>query len=399
MSLTWQQFTTVQNPEEDTPIHLKTPTIFKDFFLKPSLLQALDHLDYHYPSPIQTLLIPKIASGKENIFARANNGSGKTAAYLIPILNEINKLSVNPQAIVLVPSRELGVQTFRMAQAIGKFGDYKIACLLGGMDTNYDIQCVATGPQLIIGTPGRMLDMMTKYLINVNEIRYVILDEIDKLCTQDFEPVVELLVEIMNFARIICISTTYPVSMEKHYKKIQSLGPHLFVNTMKQIFLPSIQQYYVYLKEDEKFMALNSLIGTLKYKQMLIFCNSNKRVEILTKNLTEAGVECIEVSSLVMQDERLSRMDKFNYGKARVMVCSDLVSRGCDFPNVEVAIHYDFPKYSDSYVHRIGRVGRLCAKGCSICFVKDSDKHLMFQFQQDLDVTIEPFSQYIYGSL
>ena len=383
---------TINNPEEETERHTIDVTAtsksdFEDLFLKDELLQGILEKGYEFPSPIQHSLIP-LALKKKNIIARAKNGTGKTASYLIPILNEIKPLTIETQALILVPTRELALQCEHLIRQLAKYIDLTICSVIGGSSIKDDITRLCKGAHVVIGTPGRVVDLITKAIIDLSFLRTIVLDEVDKLLSQDFKILIQNTMNLISRdTQVLMLSATFPQTIKPFLD--QFVPNHVEINMCHELVLIGITQYYAYLKEDQKFLCLLSLLKRLQINQAIVFCNSNRRVEFLAKMLKKVHVDCRYIHSKINQNDRIRILERFISGDVRYLVCSDLLSRGIDVANVNVIINFDMPKNSHTYLHRIGRSGRFGTYAIAINFIKDNDKHYMFTIESQLKTEIQ----------
>lgn len=313
-------------------------------------------MGWEKPSPIQEAAIPIALSGKD-ILARAKNGTGKTGAYCIPILEQVDEKKDYIQALVIVPTRELALQTSQICIAISKRLNIKVMVTTGGTNLKEDIMRLYQKVQVVIATPGRILDLMDKGVANMDQCKLLVLDEADKLLSQDFKGMLDhVIMKLPRERQILLFSATFPLTvkqfMDKHLK-----NPYE-INLMEELTLKGVTQYYAFVQERQKVHCLNTLFSKLQINQSIIFCNSTQRVELLAKKITELGYCCYYIHAKMAQIHRNRVFHDFRNGLCRNLVCSDLFTRGIDVQAVNVVINFDFPKMAETYLHRIGRSGR-----------------------------------------
>lgn len=254
---------------------------FEDYLLKRELLMGIFEKGYEKPSPIQEESIPVALAGK-NILARAKNGTGKTAAYLIPLLEKCDSKKSHIQALVLVPTRELALQTSQICKELGKHLGVQVMVTTGGTSLKDDIMRLYSDVHIIIATPGRILDLMRKGVAKVDSCQILVMDEADKLLSMDFKGFLEDIISFFPPSRqILLYSATFPVSVKEFKDKY--LEKAYEINLMEELTLKGITQYYVFLEERQKVHCLNTLFSKLQVNQAIIFCNSVQRVELLAK--------------------------------------------------------------------------------------------------------------------
>ncbi|KAJ3424739.1 dead-box atp-dependent RNA helicase [Anaeramoeba flamelloides] len=366
---------------------------FEDYYLQVPLLKGIFEMGYEKPSPVQEKTIPVALAGKD-ILARAKNGTGKTASYLIPILEKIDKKKKHIQAIVLVPIRELAMQTSQICKKLSKHMGINVIITTGGTRLNEDIMRLEETVHVVIATPGRILDLIKKNVADVSKTSVIVLDEADKLLSQNFQSTISQLIgHLPQNRQIMLFSATFPITVkyfiQKHLKK-----PHE-INLMTELTLSGLTQFYAFVEERQKVHCLNTLFSKLQINQSIIFCNSVKRVNLLAKKITELGYSCYYIHSKMSQEDRNKVFHAFRNGATRNLVCSDLFTRGIDVPGVNVVINFDLPKTSETYLHRIGRSGRFGHLGLAINLVTYTDRFNLYKIEKELDTEIQPIPQTI----
>jgi ATP-dependent RNA helicase DDX6/DHH1 len=361
---------------------------FEDFFLKRELLMGIFEKGFDKPSPIQEEAIPIALAGR-NILARAKNGTGKTGAYVIPTLEKVDINKDHIQALLLVPTRELAMQTSAVVKELGKH--MKVSCMIttGGTNLKDDVMRLYNPVHILVATPGRILDLAEKTAADLSRCSLVCLDEADKLLSPTFEPIVEKLINFCAPTRqILLFSATFPKSV-KSFKDKNIKNP-FEINLMDELTLKGITQYYAFVEERQKVQCLNTLFSKLDVNQCIIFCNSTNRVELLAKKVTELGASCFFIHSKMRQEHRNRVFHEFRQGATRHMVASDLITRGIDVQTVNVVINFDFPRNSETYLHRIGRSGRFGHLGLAINMITYDDRFDLFRIEQELGTEIQP---------
>src|SRR5215469_3082317 len=327
---------------------------------------------FEKPSPIQEEAIPVALTGRD-ILARAKNGTGKTAAFVIPTLERINSKSNKTQALILVPTRELALQTSQVCKTLGKHLGINVMVTTGGTTLRDDIVRLSDPVHIIVGTPGRILDLAGKSVADLSECPMFIMDEADKLLSVEFTPVIEQLLAFHPKDRqVMLFSATFPMIV-KSFKDKHMKSPYE-INLMEELTLRGVTQYYAFVEERQKVHCLNTLFQKLQINQSIIFCNSTNRVELLAKKITELGYSCFYSHARMLQQARNRVFHDFRNGKCRNLVCSDLLTRGIDIQAVNVVINFDFPKHSETYLHRIGRSGRYGHLGLAINLITYDDR-------------------------
>jgi ATP-dependent RNA helicase DDX6/DHH1 len=370
---------------------------FEDFGLKRDLLMGIFEAGFEKPSPIQEESIPVALTGRD-ILARAKNGTGKTAAFVIPALEKINPKVSKIQCLILVPTRELAMQTSQVCKTLGKHLGINVMVTTGGTGLRDDIVRLQDPVHIVVGTPGRILDLAGKQVADLSECPMFIMDEADKLLSVEFTPVIEQLLRFHPKDRqVMLFSATFPISV-KDFSDKNMTSPYE-INLMDELTLRGITQYYAYVEEKQKVHCLNTLFSKLQINQSIIFCNSTNRVELLAKKITELGYSCFYSHAKMAQQARNRVFHDFRNGVCRNLVCSDLLTRGIDIQAVNVVINFDFPKNAETYLHRIGRSGRYGHLGLAINLINWDDRFNLYNIERDLGTEIQPIPQTIDKSL
>ena len=361
---------------------------FEDYFLKRELLMGIFEKGFERPSPVQERAIPIILQNR-NVLARAKNGTGKTAAFIIPCLEKTDPVKKHIQVLILIPTRELALQTSAVVRELGKH--MKVECMVstGGTSLKDDIMRLYKPVHVLVGTPGRILDLSEKGVAILTQCHTLIMDEADKLLSPEFEPLLEKLVLHCSPERQICLfSATFPVSVKKFKDKF--IHHPYEINLMDDLTLKGITQFYAFVEERQKVHCLHTLFTKLEINQSVIFCNSVNRVELLAKKITELGYSCFYIHAKMQQSHRNRVFHEFRNGSTRHLVSSDLFTRGIDIQSVNVVINFDFPKTSETYLHRIGRAGRFGHLGLAINLITFDDRFNHYRIESELATEIKP---------
>ncbi|KAI7888372.1 ATP-dependent RNA helicase DHH1 [Mucor mucedo] len=380
-------------PEKDTRPQTEDVTAtkgneFEDYFLKRELLMGIFEAGFERPSPIQEEAIPIALTGRD-ILARAKNGTGKTAAFVIPTLEKINNKKAKIQALLLVPTRELALQTAQVCKNLGKHLNIQVMVTTGGTTLKDDIMRLSEPVHVVVGTPGRILDLASKNVADFSEASTFVMDEADKLLSPEFTPIIDQLISYFPKDRqIMLFSATFPMIV-KTFKEKYLVKPYE-INLMDELTLRGVTQYYAYVEEKQKVHCLNTLFSKLQINQSIIFCNSTNRVELLAKKITELGYSCFYSHAKMLQSHRNRVFHDFRNGVCRNLVCSDLLTRGIDIQAVNVVINFDFPKNAETYLHRIGRSGRFGHLGLAINLITYEDRFNLYKIERELGTEIQP---------
>uniref|UniRef100_A0A224XCK6 RNA helicase n=2 Tax=Panstrongylus TaxID=65342 RepID=A0A224XCK6_9HEMI len=371
---------------------------FEEFCLKRELLMGIFEKGWERPSPIQEAAIPVTLTGR-NILARAKNGTGKTGAYSIPVLEQVDPKIGHIQALIIVPTRELALQTSQICIELAKHTQIKVMVTTGGTNLRDDIMRFFQIVHVVIATPGRILDLMEKNVAHMEHCRVLVLDEADKLLSQDFKGMLDQVIARLPLEnrQILLYSATFPLQVKQFMDK-HLIDPYE-INLMEELTLKGVTQYYAFVQERQKVHCLNTLFSKLQINQSIIFCNSTQRVELLAKKITELGYCCYYIHAKMAQAHRNRVFHDFRSGLCRNLVCSDLFTRGIDVQAVNVVINFDFPRMAETYLHRIGRSGRFGHLGIAINLITYEDRFALHRIEQELGTEIKPIPKTIDPSL
>jgi len=394
----------IKRPERD--LRPKTEDVtetkgndFEDFGLKRTLLMGIFEANYEKPSPIQEESLPRILLGK-NILARAKNGTGKTGAFGIPCLQMVDDHSTKTQVVVLSPTRELALQTSGVFIQLAQHMPIIIMSSCGGMSLKEDILRLSSpqGVHVIVATPGRLWDLVNQGIADLSYVKVFCLDEADKLLSGDFVKIVEEILGACPPARqLLLYSATFPEKVQDFCAKWMPI--HDRINLMTDLTLKGVTQYYAYVDEKQKVLCLHTLFKRLEINQAIIFCNSANRVELLAQKITRLGFSCYYIHSGMAQQHRNKVFHDFRSGHCKNLVCTDLFTRGIDIAAVNVVINFDFPRSSETYLHRIGRSGRFGHLGLAINFITNRNRESLYKIEQELNTEIKPIPTEIDTSL
>eukprot|EP00911_Craspedida_sp_UC1_P002134 UC1_evm1s1641 len=370
---------------------------FEDFYLKRELLMGIFEKGFEKPSPVQEESIPVALTGRD-ILARAKNGTGKTGAFLIPTLQLIDTKQNHTQGVVIVPTRELALQTAQIAKEFGKHMNLEVVTTTGGTSLRDDIIRFEDTVHLVVATPGRLLDLMERGIAKMDQCRIFVMDEADKLLSMDFRGLLDNVLGMLPENRqVMLFSATFPVTV-KDFKDRHMTNPYE-INLMESLTLKGVTQYYAFVEERQKLHCLNTLFSKLQINQSIIFCASATRVELLAKKITQLGYSCFYIHSKMQQSHRNRVFSDFRKGATRHLVCTDLFTRGIDIQAVNVVINFDFPDKAETYLHRIGRSGRWGHLGIAINLITGENRFSLYRIEQELGTTIQPIPAVIDKSL
>ena len=368
---------------------------FDDLNLNDKLLRGIYSHGFESPSPIQAKAIPHM-NAKKDLIAQAQSGTGKTGAFSIGILNNINPELKEIQALVINPTHELANQSCNVMQDLSTYMDVSVLPVVGGTNVRKCQDDLKKRPQIVVGTPGRILDMIQKQYLITDKIKILIFDEADEILSYGFKETIHNIIQYIPKDTQICIySATIPDEVLDLTDKFMNKPERILVDKDK-LTLDGIIQFYINVKvNDWKFEVLKDIYDTINVSQCIIYINSKNKLKEVNDRLKANGfpVECIhgELSG----DLRKHIMEDFKSGKLRILLSTDLLSRGIDIQQLSLVINYDLPREKETYIHRIGRSGRYGRKGVSINFITDRDLEYQNEIQSYYNTKIEEMPQNI----
>ena len=362
---------------------------FESMELKEKLLRGIFAMGFEKPSPIQTRAIKPVID-RNDVIGQAQSGTGKTATFLIGTLQTIDETINKPQALILAPTRELSEQIFNVLNGLSAYMKTNNMLLIGGTRRQDDIKKLESGMQIIVGTPGRVFDMLKSLALRSDLMKLFVLDEADEMLSKGFqEQIYEIFQYIPKGANVALFSATMPQEALVLTKRFMNNPVEILVKK-EQLTLEGIHQFYIAIeKEIWKLDTLCDLYEKLTISQSIIYCNAKRKADWLKEQLElkDFTVQCLH--SDMSQEERKEVMDSFRTGELRVLIATDIISRGIDVQQVSIVINYDIPKYNDTYIHRIGRSGRYGRKGLAINFVVYEDIKRLKEIQDYYETQIE----------
>ncbi len=331
--------------------------------------RSLIEMGFEEFTEIQELTIPLIEAGKD-IIGHSQTGTGKTAAFTLPLLERLDFNNPNIQAIIICPTRELAVQVKGEIDNIGKYlPDLKTVAIYGGEPITKQIHSLKFKPQIVVGTPGRIIDHINRKLVRLGEINYLVLDEADEMLKMGFKEELETILDASNPDRqTVMFSATMPkpiLNITKKYMK----DPEKISVVSGEETNKDITQYYYTIHEKNKVEGVSRLLQVYNPALTLIFCNTKRKVDDVTRELIKKGYNVNKIHGDLQQTTRMHVLDSFHAGTLDILVATDVAARGLDIKNVEVVINFDVPEKAEYYIHRIGRTGRIGNKGYSFTLV------------------------------
>ncbi|WP_250886825.1 DEAD/DEAH box helicase [Bacillus sp. SM2101] len=342
--------------------------MFNELGLSEPLLKAINKMGFEESTPIQAQTIP-LGLQHKDVIGQAQTGTGKTAAFGIPLIEKINIAEDKTQGIVIAPTRELAIQVSEELYKIGSFKGVRILPVYGGQDIGRQIRGLKKRPHLIVGTPGRMIDHIKRKTLRLDNIHTVVLDEADEMLNMGFiEDIESILSHIPNERQTLLFSATMPGPIQRIAERFMN-NPEVVKVKAKEVTVPNIEQYYIEVQEKKKFDILTRLLDIQSPELAIIFGRTKRRVDELSEALSLRGYSAEGIHGDMTQAKRISVLRKFKAGSIDVLVATDVAARGLDISGVTHVYNFDIPQDPESYVHRIGRTGRAGKTGAAITFV------------------------------
>lgn len=343
-------------------------TKFSELGLDENVLKSVERMGFEEATPIQSKTIPLAIAGKD-LIGQAQTGTGKTAAFGLPLIQKIDPKNDNVQAIIIAPTRELAIQVAEELYKLSFDKRARVLSVYGGSDIGRQIRSLKKNPQIVVGTPGRVLDHIRRKTLKLNNVETVVMDEADEMLNMGFIDDIEtILSEIPKERQTLLFSATMPDPIRRIAERYMQ-SPEVVRVAAKEMTALLIEQFYVKVQEKEKFEALVRLLDVQAPKLSIIFGRTKRRVDEVSRALDMRGFNAEGIHGDLTQAKRLSVLRKFKEGKIDILVATDVAARGLDISNVSHVYNFDIPQDPESYVHRIGRTGRAGKEGMAVTFV------------------------------
>lgn len=365
---------------------------FNELNLSNEILKAVEDLGFEEATPIQSLAIPVMMAGGD-LIGQAQTGTGKTAAFGIPLLEKVDAKNKNVQAIILCPTRELAIQ---VCEELKLFSKYKrginIVPVYGGQPIQRQMMALSKGAQIVVGTPGRVIDHLERRTLKLENASTVVLDEADEMLDMGFRDDIELILKSLPEERqTVFFSATMPKEFMFLTKKYQH-RPEMIKVVSEKLTVPLIEQYYFDIREHQKLEALSRCLDMYDPKLSLVFCNTKKKVDEVVSSLQARGYSADALHGDMNQSQRDRVMAKFRSGSIELLIATDVAARGIDVDDIDMVFNFDVPKDDEDYVHRIGRTGRAGRTGKAYTFVSGKDIYKLRDIQRYTKVNIKRVS-------
>ena len=354
-----------------------TTTTFADLQIHPAVLQAVVDVGYESPSAIQAATIPALLAGSD-VVGLAQTGTGKTAAFAIPILSRIDTANKVTQALVLAPTRELALQ---VAEAFSRYGAHlpqiNVLPIYGGSSYGVQLAGLKRGAQVVVGTPGRVIDHLERQTLDLSRVDYLVLDEADEMLTMGFaEDVERILSETPEYKQVALFSATMPKAIRKLTTKYLHDPLEVTVET-KTATAENISQRYIQVAGPRKMDALTRVLEVEPFEAMIVFVRTKQATEEVAERLRARGFSAAAINGDIPQSQRERTINALRDGGVDILVATDVAARGLDVDRISHVLNYDIPQDAESYVHRIGRTGRAGRSGSALLFVSPRERHLL----------------------
>ncbi len=355
---------------------------FEEFEIDERILRAVEDMGFEEASPIQAQAIPELLAGKD-VIGQAQTGTGKTAAYSIPLLMSIKPEIKKPQAVVLCPTRELAIQVADEIRKLAKYmSDIKVLPVYGGQEIVKQIKSLKNGVQIIVGTPGRVMDHMRRKTVKFDEVKMVVLDEADEMLDMGFREDMETILSgTPDERQTVMFSATMPKPILDIAGRFQN-DPYMIKVVRKELTVENIEQFYYEVRPKNKPELLCRLIDIYNPKLSVVFCNTKRQVDELISELKGRGYFADGIHGDMKQQQRDRVMSDFRSGKTEILIATDVAARGIDVDDVDVVFNYDLPQDEEYYVHRIGRTGRAGREGVALSFVSGKEAYKLKEIER-----------------
>ena len=378
----------MSNEDQDDPT---TPEVtFADLGLSEPVLKALADVGYETPSAIQAATIPPLLAGRD-VVGLAQTGTGKTAAFALPILSRLDLSQKAPQALVLAPTRELALQVCEAFERYAaRIKGVHVLPVYGGQAYGVQLSALRRGVHVVVGTPGRIMDHLEKGTLDLTQLRFLVLDEADEMLNMGFaEDVETILADTPADKNVALFSATMPAQIRRISKQYLTDPEEITVKN-KTATAPNITQRYLMVSYPQKVDALTRILEVENFEGMIVFVRTKNETETLAEKLRARGFSAMAINGDVPQAQRERTVNQLKSGKLDILVATDVAARGLDVERISHVVNYDIPTDTESYVHRIGRTGRAGRKGDAISFVTPRERHLLRAIEK---ATRQPLTQ------
>ncbi len=360
---------------------------FKELKINEKIKKALEDMDFIDMMPIQEATIPVILNG-ENIIGEAETGTGKTGAFLIPLLNNIDYKSGKTECLIVTPTRELAIQIVNEVKKFGKYLKPSFVTLVGGESIRDQVRLLNSNPSIVVGTLGRINDHLRNNKLNLSNVKYFVLDEADEMLKEGFkEDITSINNKIPKDKQTLLFSATISKQILSLSKNIMDDYKFISVKDVNNTSI-NIEQFYIIMKEKQKFSTLTKLLDIDNPKSAIIFGRTKRRVDELNEALNKCGYKSVGIHGDLSQQQRNAVMKKFRENQVSILVATDVAARGIDISDITHVYNFDLPQEVEFYIHRVGRTGRARKQGISYSFIKDTEMNHIRRIEKETNVKI-----------
>lgn len=366
---------------------------FQDFGLKPQILQAITGLGYTVPTQIQQEVWALASEGK-NVVGQSQTGTGKTTAFLLPLLEAISNRDRFPQVLIVAPTRELVAQIREDIMTLTKHYPMRSMMLIGGRAKRFQMEDLKYGPQFIVATPGRLIEFIQENRIDTSKITHFVLDEVDRMLDMGFiEDVDRIWGQLTNLKQTMTFSATINDDIKRVITR--HVTDYVHIKVGEQITVDKIDHTYIDMAHEHKFTTLMSLLNHHKNEKCIVFAQTKRNTEVICRALQDAKHTAQYLNGDLEQRERTRALKAFKEGAIKILVTTDVAARGLNMDNVQLVVNFEVPREPESYIHRIGRTGRAGADGKAIMFVSPDEKHLLMDIERTQKIKLKKSVQHI----
>jgi ATP-dependent RNA helicase DeaD len=349
---------------------------FTELNVSEEILKAIREMGFSQPSEVQAVVIP-IALGNQDIIVQAQTGTGKTAAFAIPIVEKIDVNRRNIQALVLAPTRELAIQISEEIGRVGKFKRIRSLAVYGGQPVDIQKAMLKQRVHVVVATPGRLLDHIERGHIDLGQIQMLVLDEADRMLDMGLVEEVRSVLKVIPCARQTMMFSATITKAVNELADVFMISPQRVMTAPEQLAAETVEQYYWIVEEHDKISYLNSIFADDTFGSILVFCRTRATVADVTQTIKTAGFQVRGVQGNLPQEKRLEAIRSFKRGEYRYLIATDVAARGLDIDAIPLVINFDIPLDTESYIHRIGRTGRAGNRGIAITFVTETELNIL----------------------
>jgi superfamily II DNA/RNA helicase len=361
---------------------------FDQFNLDPAILAALEKLNFSEPTPVQRQAIPVVQGGSDT-YINAETGSGKTLSYLLPLFQLIRRDLRAAQVLIIAPTQELAIQIHRVTCDLAQYSGIEVrsASLIGGAAINRQLEKLKKKPHILVGTPGRILELIERGKLKTSEIKTLVVEEADRLLGyESLEAVKKVIRACPGRRQLVFVSAT---EQPRSKEVMEELSPSLVrLHTEDVVVNPNIEHFYVVVDQRDKADTIRKLVHATKTKKAIVFTHRNETAETLAARLEHHKVAVADLHSTYDKEVRKQAMENFRSGRAIVMIASDVAARGLDIPGITHVFNLDIPSKGKDYLHRVGRTGRAGTHGIAVSVISRPEVRLVKQFERDFRISI-----------